>query len=196
MTDRSNPLLDTIECVSDDAVGDTVKLGTMLDDVAERGYGPLVMFLSAFVILPTGMIPGVPAIIGLALLYVAGPMVLGRTSPVFPKRLRSFEVETRKVQKSVEKARPWARRINYVLKPRMTGLTTGRVATRITGLAVVLSGVIMIPLGFIPMLPFILGLTTLVLGLGLTARDGVLILIGYALFAVGLYFAMPGLGGF
>lgn len=78
----------------------------------------------------------------------------------------------------------------------MTGLTTGRVSTRITGLAVVLSGVIMIPLGFIPMLPFILGLTTLVLGLGLTARDGVLILIGYALFAVGLYFAMPGLGGF
>ncbi|MFN2306631.1 MAG: exopolysaccharide biosynthesis protein, partial [Paracoccaceae bacterium] len=78
MTDKQNPLLDTIECVSDDAVGDTVKLGTMLDDVAERGYGPLVMFLSAFVILPTGMIPGVPAIIGLALLYVACPMVLGR----------------------------------------------------------------------------------------------------------------------
>ena len=182
----SDAILDTLETLRKSADGDSVKLGRILDDIKQRGYGPLIMLLSVFVILPTGMIPGVPAVVGFALLLIAGQMLVGRKQPWFPQKLQNFSLDTDKIRKSVDVARPWAKRLSKVLRPRLTALTEGTVAGQCVAACITLAAFLMIPLGFVPLLPLALGAACLLLGLGMATRDGVVILIGYVIFILGL----------
>ena len=183
--DESDRLLDTLEAVNEAADGDTVAMGDIIDCLQERGYGPLITMLSAFVALPTGAIPGIPAVIGLCLLLIGLAMILGKTSPWFPGFIRRFEVDSDRLRSAVDKARPWARRLRGVLTPRLTVLSRGPVANRIAALCVILAALIMMALGFVPFLPLVLGLALVLPGLGITARDGVVVLIAYAIVAAG-----------
>ena len=183
----SSTLVDTLDAVREEADGDTVPLGDILDRIEERGYGPLVMVLSAFVILPTGMIPGVPAIIGICLILLGGQMLLGKDRPWFPSRIEKFDVDCDKLRKSVDTARPWADRLSALLRQRLSALTNGPVANRVAALFIVMAGLIMVPLGFIPTLPAVLGLSMLLLGLGITARDGLVVLGAYAIYILACY---------
>ena len=188
----SEPLLDTVEDVEHEAEeeGEDLTFGDLLDRIEERGYGPLIMFLSAFVILPTGMIPGVPAVIGIALLLIGGQMLIGRDHPWFPKFIKNFNVDGDKLDRALDKAKPWAEKLSFLLKERFCALATGTVANRAAALVVVLSALIMIPLGFIPGLPLVFGVNLLLLGLGITGRDGLVTLAGYIAFAIGVYVAI------
>ncbi|RYH03259.1 exopolysaccharide biosynthesis protein [Salipiger sp. IMCC34102] len=188
---RSNdgPLLDLLDCVLEDEEGEKTRFGDLVERIEERGYGPLIAFLSAFVVLPTGAIPGVPALIGVMLVLMGGQMLLGR--PLwFPRKLKDIEIETSKVETALDKARPWAKRLEKLLSNRLHAVCQGPVARRLTALCILASGAIMVPLGFVPGAPFALGLSAMILGIGTTVRDGVWVCIGYVLFAVGGYLAL------
>ncbi|MBS1304189.1 exopolysaccharide biosynthesis protein [Loktanella sp. SALINAS62] len=196
MTDQ--PLLDTLDAVRDEAHGSSVPLGQLLEHIQERGYGPLIAVLSAFVILPTGAIPGVPAVIGIVLVLLGGQMIMGWRRPWFPDWIENFDIDCDKLQTSVTKARPWAERLDFFVGPRMAGLATGTAALKGAALCIIFAGLLMIPLGFIPFLPASLGLSCLLLGVGITARDGLLIGAGYTIFLAGAYMgwtSMPGIPG-
>ena len=180
----SDAILETLETIRKDAEGDTVTFGKLLDDIQERGYGPLIMVLSAFVILPTGMIPGVPAFVGIALLLIAGQMFLGRAKPWFPQRLKNIDLDTDKIKTSVDKARPWAEKLGKLLSPRLTWATKGTLALQVAAGCIAMAAFMMVPLGFIPFLPMILGAACLLIGLGITSRDGAVALAGYAVFLI------------
>lgn len=180
-------LLDTLDTVAARTDGETTRLGTIFDALEERGYGPLIMILSVLVVMPTGMIPGVPAIVGLCLVLIGLQMALGRARPWFPARLEGFELDDAKLSETVEKARPWAKRLSVVLRPRLGALTGGAVSNRLIAAALCAAGVVMVPLGFVPGLPLALGLATLLLGLGMTVRDGLVIFVGYGVFVLGVY---------
>lgn len=185
-----NPILDVLEDLRKQTDTDQTCFGDIVDGVEERGYGPLIMVLSAFVILPTGAIPGVPAVIGLALLLIAAQLLWGRDVPWLPDRLRRFEIDNDTLKTAVDKARPWAERLSKIVRRRLTFLCNGPVANRAISLCVVLASVAMIPLGFIPFMPMVLGVSLFILGIGMTARDGAAIAIGYAIFGTALYVAL------
>ena len=50
-----------------------------------------------------------------------------------------------------------------------------------------MAALITFPLGFIPLAPFVPGLAIVLFGLGLTARDGVLLAAGMGALAVGVW---------
>ena len=158
-----NALLDTVEDVEHEAeeAGDTLTFGDVLDRVEERGYGPLIAILSAFVILPTGAIPGVPAVIGLCLLLIGGQMLAGKDHPWFPGFIRNFHIDGDKLDTAIDKGKPWARKLSALLSERLCVLANGPVSTRVAAIVAVLSSLIMIPLGFIPGLPMVFGGTLL-----------------------------------
>ena len=189
MTQSDAPLLKTLDTVLDDNDGDTVRFGDLVHRVEERGYGPLIAFLAAFVALPTGAIPGVPALIGVMLILLGGQMLIG-SRLWFPSKLEDIEIETEKVHNAIEKARPWAERLESFVTNRLSALCTGPVSKRLTALCIVGCGAIMVPLGFVPFAPLVLGLSALVLGIGITARDGVWVAAGYALFVAGAFVAL------
>ena len=192
------PLLDTVEDVEDEAekAGDRLTFGDILDRVEERGYGPLITILSAFVILPTGMIPGVPALVGTCLLLIGAQMLASKDHPWFPRFIRNMRIDGEKLDRALEAGKPWAGRLSALLRQRLCGLVNGPVSTRVAALVVVMSALVMIPFGFIPGLPLVFGGTLVLLGIGITARDGLVLLVAYAIFGTGLWLALtqaPGL---
>lgn len=193
MNETEERLLDALNSVSRKTDGDTSRLGDILDALEERGYGPLIMVLSTFVVLPTGMIPGVPAMVGLCLILLGVQVFLGKARPWFPARLEAFELSDDRLARTVELARPWAKRLSALLTQRLGPLTGGPVSNRLIALCICLAGGVMVPLGFVPGLPLGLGLATLLLGLGVTVRDGLVVALGYGVFAIGVWFAMQAL---
>lgn len=179
-------LNDTIERLIDAAEGDKVKFGKVVEALGSRGFGPLLLALSAFLVLPTGAIPGIPAVIGLALLLTMGQLIIGRKSPWVPDWLGNFKIKAETLRNSGEKAKPWARRLGRLLSPRLSFLANERVI----GAVSVISSLMVIGLGFVPLLPMVFGVNLMLLGMGLVARDGLVAMLGYLVSIGGLILAI------
>lgn len=174
---------------------DPLTLGDMAAAMGARGFGPLFALLAALVALPTGAIPGVPAIVGAALILLAGQLMLGWRTPWLPRKLRNRRIDREKMRAALEKARPMALRLGRIVRARLEFLASGPLGPRVAAAAVMGAGAVMIPLGFIPFLPLLVGLPVLAIGLGLMARDGLVVALGYVtLFAPG-YAVFRTLGG-
>lgn len=194
MTDQEKPLEEALDAMTDHADGDRTTLGQVMDGLQRRGFGPFIAILATVICTPLGAIPGAPLVIGVALILFAGQILIGRQKPWFPERLRQIEVSSGKIKKGVDYARPAAQFIGRFLHPRFEWLASGPVPTWIVAAVTVLCAVIMIPVGFIPLMPFVFGLPIVFFGLGLMARDGLVTGLGYLVFLGGLAILATQLG--
>lgn len=180
--------------LAEEADGQRVTLGAILDRLQRRGFGPFITVLSLLVILPTGAIPGMPALVGLAIILFAGQILAGKTRPWFPRRIREIALPAATLRKGLEHGRPWVRRLSRLVHRRLEPLADDPVASRIVAAVAVVTALLLIVFGFIPFLPMVLGLNLAAFGLGLTARDGLLVIAGYGLFAGGLWLVLRATG--
>ena len=185
--DERNLLFETLEAAVEAANDHEVTLGALNQAMHERGFGPILMLLSAIVMLPTGIIPGVPALVGLVILAFAAQLLVGFDQPWIPNRLRRMSIDGARLRASIHKARPYVEKLSRVVRPRLSFLASGPIALRVMSLALACASAVMIVIGFIPFLPFVLGLVTLCFGIALTVRDGIFALVGYGTFAPALW---------
>ena len=160
------------ECTS----GEDVTVRDMLNAVGRRSYGPILLLLGFIAISPLTIIPGTSWIVALLTLLIAGQIVLGRAFPWVPRRFLDIEFPRSALVTGVEQARKYARPIDRVLKPRLSFLSRAPFIS-LSALVCVAAALITFPLGLVPFGPLLPGLAVLLFGLGLTARDGV-VLIG------------------
>jgi len=171
-------VLDGIEAL---AKGQTkVPLKAVLDSIGVRGFGPLMVVLSALLLLPVGMVPGVPAVVAILLMVIGLNILVLRRHLTVPQRLARINVSARILQSSVNRARPVVRWLRPVLIRRLTGLIESPLALLMISVILLATGAVILVVGFIPGLPFMMSLHILLLGLGLTARDGLVGLLGFA----------------
>ena len=174
-----------LEKVQKQTDSEKLKVGDIVEVLEDQGFGPLLLVPAIIVILPTGAIPGVPAIAALLIIVLAGQLALGRKSPWLPRRLAEYEIDKKKFNKGVRKISYFTRKIDRLFKPRLQFLFTP-IAVRIIAGVCVLLALFMIPVGFIPFAVIIPAFAIAFLALGLSARDGLLITIGMLVAAVGL----------
>jgi len=97
-----------------------------------------------------------------------------------PEVLRKVKISDVALAKTQDKVSPLLRKIDTFIHPRLPWVTSGPMQA-LTALLAILLSITLVPLGVVPfgvVAPaFIIGL----LGLGITARDGVLIIIGFVL---------------
>lgn len=160
---------------------DKVGLGEIVDTLGARGFGPLLVVLAAFLILPVGMVPGMPGIVGLFLILIGSRMAVGSTQLWLPARLRRVNLPGRLLVASVARAQPAVLWMRPLVAPRLPFLVDSHLMLRVIAIILMATGAVNILIGFVPGLPFLMSLHVLVLGIGLSSRDGVLGLIGYLL---------------
>ena len=174
-------LLDDLDAAVAGAADGRITLGALLSAIGPRGFGPVLVALSAAIILPTGMIPLVPHLVALLIGFVALELALGSRALRLPARLRAVTLPASAVRGFVVRARPLAARAGRLLRPRHPAL----VATR--GGEILIAGVLSVialflfAVGLIPGLPFLLCVPVLLIGLGLTTRDGAVAAAGMLL---------------
>jgi hypothetical protein len=174
------PLEGILEKAREAAAGDQIDLKDLVQAFGDRAFGPVMILCSLFLMTPIGMIPGLPAALGLVVIIFALQLLFRREYPWMPEILRKIEISDSALEKTQKKVSPILRKIDSFIHPRLPWVTSGPMQVLTALLAIILS-LTMVPLGVVPLgvvaPAFIIGL----LGLGITARDGVLIITGFVL---------------
>ena len=168
-------VLDEIE---ENIDGKKITFGKIIDEFEDRGYGPLLVIASLFIMLPTGGIPGIPTVLAVIISFIAAQLVWGRSTPWLPKKLRSISFDKAKFMKAANKIKPVTRKIDYVLRPRLKRFAK-KPMTRVVGVVIICLCLFMPFLEIIPFADVIPSSSIFIIGLGLTARDGVFTLVGF-----------------
>lgn len=159
--------------------GETVSVRDLLAVVGARSYGPIILLLGFIAVSPITIIPGATWIVALLTLLITGQIVIGMRRPWIPRKLLDFSFKRSLLVDGTSAARNWAGVFDSVLKPRLSFLTR-KPFLQLVALMCIGAALITFPLGFVPFGPLLPGMTILVFGLGLIARDGVVILLASA----------------
>lgn len=162
-----------------------VTVGELVDHVARRGFGLLMIVLALPTMIPV-LPPGSAATIGLLYILLSGQMLVGLEKPWLPRGLRSYRLSPRAITALRLRGVPFLQRIERFSRPRFIMLDDWIIA-RLVALAVLILGIVLLsPLPFLNTLP---ALAVLILGVGLLNRDG-LFLLGGLLLATAVVFVI------
>jgi hypothetical protein len=174
-----NALLD---CLVSETSGDSVTLKQLLDIVSRRSFGAVMLLLGLIAVSPLTIIPGASWGVAAVTLVFALQSVFGARHPWLPKKVKELSFKREALKTVVEKSRFAAHIADRMTKPRLTFFTEPPFVF-ITSLAIVLASAITFPLALIPLGPVLPGVSIVMFGIGLTARDG--LFLGGALMALG-----------
>lgn len=155
-------------------------LGEVIERFEDRGFGPLLLIPALIALLPTGAIPGVPTLCGITLFFICTQVAIGKTSPWLPRFIKNKEVSTEKLERAVEKAKPYAQKTEKLVKPRVTFLSHSPSKKFIAAYCAI-AALCMIPLEVLPFAVALPAFALCITALGITNRDGVFLIVGILL---------------
>jgi hypothetical protein len=162
--------------------GERVKLGDMVDALGEAGIGLTILMLALPSFIP---IPGLPTgfVFGTALAILALQIMAGANRLMLPDWLRERSLPRGPVVSGGVWVAPWFRRIEWLLRPRLS-LLSGRMAHFILAIPIFVHAVmILLPIPLGNQLP---ALAVIVFAFGLIERDGLAVLIGWVLSVIAI----------
>lgn len=157
-------------------------LRSMLDALGERAFALGMLLFALPSCIP--MVPPIPLISGLLIAVLAAQMIAGWRTPWLPRRLLDWSVDRAEAARVLGRARPFIQRVERMLSPRAVTLTTPP-GLRLTAVALFLFALaLVVAAPFIGQIP--LGIAIALVGIGVTERDGVVVIIGLAIGALGV----------
>lgn len=173
-------LMDALKTVETDTIGTEISVEDVVESLNHRGFGTMLLIPPALTILPTGMIPGVPAICATLVVILAVQMATGRENPWLPAFMKKLSIRRHKYKQAIKQAKPYIKTIDSMTHPRLAFLNGKATQMAVAFLCVAL-GLMIAGLGFIPFVPAVLSLPIFFFALGLSARDGIFTAIGFVL---------------
>lgn len=175
-------LVDILDDLKEAGEANKISVGDVLEAFEHRSLGAILTVLGAVAALPViGGIPGMSIFTGTLVLVSALQFFFTSHGGLWaPARVKALDVEKRKFASAVNKARPYAGKVDAVLKPRLRALAN-EWAVAICAVVLALT---FYPLAVVPWGVMAPAVAVMMLGLSLIGRDGVFALIGYALAAL------------
>lgn len=161
----------------------SITLKEVLKQFGRRAYGPLLLIIGLISISPAALLPGSTTVFATLTLLIAVQLLFHRDHPWMPGFALRMKLSEEKLEKFIRFCRPATKLIDQIIRPRLTYLSDSPWVFGVA-LFVVFATLITYPLSFVPIAPLLPGLAICLFGLGLTARDGLLLLIGAALMGV------------
>lgn len=159
--------------------GETVSVRDLLGAVGRRAYGPILALLGFVALSPLTIVPGASSLVALLTLLIAGQLAFGLSHPWVPKKLLDLSFPRDALVRGVAGARKWIAPLDALLNPRLTFLTAPPFVM-VVAVTCMAAAVVTVPLSFVPLGPVVPSLAVLLFGIGITARDGVFILLAGA----------------
>lgn len=169
--------------------GAKVSVGEIMETIGKRSFGPLLLLGGLLGMTPVAAVPTAPSIIALITILVSVQLLFGRESVWIPRFLEKLSVKADKVKKTVKVSRKPARIVDRMVKPRLEALTRPW-ADRVVALVCMLVAMIVPPLELLPFVAFVPAAAIATFGLGLIARDGLLVLIAFVISTTALGLAV------
>ncbi|MEQ6249766.1 exopolysaccharide biosynthesis protein [Sulfitobacter sp. HNIBRBA3233] len=178
---------DVVDALDDLAQSeDDVTIGDVVDSFGGRGFGPIITLLALVVISPLGGIPVLPTLVAIVIALIAVQLVIGRDALWLPRVLSDRGVDDRRVEKAAEKLRRPAGWLDRRMGARAAALVAPPMPRIAAGVVIVLCLAVppseVIP--FAALLP--MGAIALI-GMALTVRDGLAMVVALAASAAAFY---------
>ncbi len=155
----------------DQTSGETVTLGEVLDIVGRRSFGPVILVLGLVALSPLSIVPGITWAVAAVTLIFSVQILLGLKHIWLPSGLLRLSVTRDQLAEAVRAGAPAAQVADRLTAPRLVFLTYPPFVI-VTALACVVAALVTFPLGLVPFGPVLPGISIVLLGIGLTARDG------------------------
>lgn len=166
-----------------------VEVGTIVKALGLRSYGPLMVLTTLVeMVPPLSAVPGLYIVSAAVVILLSGQLFLLRPYPWLPERVQKLSISRERLLSWIERARPWARRVDKLLAPRLTFFLKPPFVQGIAAISIIMA-LMFFPLAFIPSSEKVLAAPVLFFGLALTANDGLLAAIG--LLVTGTIIALP-----
>ncbi len=169
--------------VDDHQEKDTISIGDLKNSLHERGFGVLTAIAALPLCVPLPLPPGWTTIVAMPLIVLSLQMIWGRNSPWLPGCLTRRKVKRTTLAMMVEKSTPMLRRVELLLRPRITRIHIDHWQKIVGSLMFIFSCAALPP---IPLVHVFLGAGIVLMSLGLLARDGIMIVIGGITSAAGM----------
>jgi len=155
-----------------------VRVSDITESLGKRSFGFILLIFALPNSLPVVGIPGVSTITGLPLLLASLQMMLGHQRVYLPRWIANSSMATADFQRLIHKVAPWLKRIERLMKPRLSLLTRGYAEPLLGACCALLAFLLILPIPFGNLLP---GLGILFIALGLIERDGLCTCAGLTL---------------
>lgn len=185
-------MLDRIEAGARDRA--YVSIGEMMDSVGRRTFGPMVLLVGIILVTPLSGVPGVPTLMGLLTLLTLGQVLLGRKHFWLPAWIVERQIARQRLYQGLRWLRPSARRIDRLIRPRLTLFVDGP-GLYLMALGCMVIAVVMPATEVVPFSASIAGLALMAFGLAMVSRDGVLAVFAWAISLTGPVMLVRNLGG-
>lgn len=181
MTDDPHSIEDVLEGIED--LGESreqVCFGDALDEFGRRSFGPILLLLPLIELSPIGGIPGVPTFLALVIVLIAGQLLFGREHVWLPQFIERRAIGGDRLARAAHRLDGAAETVDHWFKGRLEALTRG-VWQRAAALVVIALCCTVPPLELIPFASSAPMIAIAAFGLALMVRDGLLMLIAFAL---------------
>ncbi|NBC00397.1 MAG: exopolysaccharide biosynthesis protein [Bacteroidetes bacterium] len=159
--------------------GSRVSMADLLDEVGPRSFGVLLLVAGLITLMPlVGDIPGVPTVMAVFVVLVAGQLLLRRRHLWFPEWLLNRSVGAEKLETALDWLERPAQFIDRWLQPRLQWLTH-RAAAYPIAIACLFVAALMPVMEVIPFSANLAGAALTAFGLSLITNDGLLALLAF-----------------
>ena len=169
---------------------DVLQLGAVFAGLGKRSFGMLLFVSTLPAFIP---IPGVGgAISGPLVALIGAQLLVGLRKPWLPGFIARHGPHRHSVSRVRDLLSPWLARLERVVRPRASAMLDHRLASAVTGLLLILLGILLsLP---IPFTNFLFGALLLLFSLALLERDGLLMGVAWAMgaIAVGVFGVLSG----
>lgn len=154
-----------------------VSIGDIQRQIGQRSFGPFLFVPAIIEISPLGGIPGVPTLLAVIVSLFAIQMLFGREHFWMPGFLARRSVNGDKLETGLNKVRPVMRWLDKVIHPRLQWATSQSFVRALALLCLILATSVP-PLELLPFASTVPFAAICLFGLGLTAKDGLTIMLG------------------
>ena len=178
-----------LRSVIDNAEGDTISIGQIIDGFGERAFGFVLILFSLPNCVPAP--PGIAGIVGTPVLIFGIQMLLGHKHPWLPGFIKRRSVSVSKFKRLIDIAEPKLQKLESYCRPRLLQLFSV-FGDRMIGLFAVLVAIsVLIPF---PGTNFPPSIALVIVSIAVMEEDGYLLVGGYLIGLAGLAYTATVLG--
>lgn len=159
--------------------GERVSVNCIREQIGRRSFGPFILIPALIEISPIGGIPGLPTGIALIISLFAVQLLMGRDHLWLPDFIEHRSVSGARFARAMARIRKATRWIDHVLKPRLRWATRPPWVYFAAVMCIALCATVPV-LELVPFASTAPMAAIALFGLGLLARDGVVMLLGFA----------------
>jgi hypothetical protein len=170
--------------------GERVSFREILTHLRHRAFGFTLLIFALPCCLP--MPPGIPTVCGIAIVIIALNLIAARQRLWLPSMIADKSIARADLKRTVERWVSYLERLERICKPRLP-IVTEPVGKILIGIVILVLGLIMIlPIPFLGNMPP--GFAASVIAIGITERDGLIVLIGTLVSVVAIMVASVATG--